>query len=155
MPPAERRSSADHFAAACAAVTRRLPWGLPRLIPANLLGFGLVNGFTFGIDLALVGLLYRHLGWPIWLAVSVGYLSASALSFVLNRWLNFRSHAPVGQQVGWYVAVIAMNYLVIVLGVGAGLTSMGVQYQLSRILAAGCEAVFLYCALRWVVFNST
>jgi hypothetical protein len=51
-------------------------------------------------------------------------------SFVLNRWLNFRSYPPVGRQIGWHVAAPAVNYLAIALGVGAGPTALGVVYQL-------------------------
>jgi hypothetical protein len=28
-----------------------------------------------------------------------------------------------------------------------------VQYQLARMVAGGCEAVYMYCAMRWVVFR--
>jgi len=41
---------------------------------------------------------------------------------------------------------------VILLGVGGGLTALGLPYQASRIITAACEGVFMYCALRWVVF---
>jgi hypothetical protein len=30
-----------------------------------------------------------------------------------------------------------------------------VYYELSRVLAACCEAVYLYCMMRWVVFRDT
>jgi len=148
-----RRTSADRFAAACAGVARRLPGRLSTLIAPNMIGFCVINGFTFGVDLALIGLFHGWLDWPVWLAISISYVSAFGLSFVLNRWLNFRSHAPVYSQVGWYVAAIAVNYFAIVLGIGAGLTTVGVYYQLSRILAGACEGVFMYCVLRWVVFT--
>lgn len=150
---AQRRvSAADRFAGGCATVASRLPFGLPSVVAPNLIGFAVINGTTFGVDLALIGLLHGSLGWPVWLAITLSYVTAFGLSFVLNRWLNFRSHAPVGPQVGLYLAAIAVNYLAIVLGVGAGLTTVGVHYQLSRILAGTCEAVFMYCVLRWVVF---
>jgi len=147
-----RRSIGDSFAGFCAAVVRRLPFGLASVVAPSLVGFGLINGFTFGVDLALLTLLRTGLGWPVWAAISVSYVTAFGLSFVLNRWLNFRSHAPAGRQTGLYLVTITINYLAILLGVGGGLATLGVQYHLSRIIAGVCEAAFMYCALRWVVF---
>lgn len=143
---------ADRFAGLCVAVIRVLPFGLSRVIPPNLLGYAVINGFTFAVDILLLTLFHGGLGWPIGWAITLGYGCAFALSFVLNRWLNFRSHAPVGRQSILFVVTVAINFGVVLLGVGAGLTALGVQYQLSRVIAGACEAVFLYCALRWVVF---
>jgi hypothetical protein len=53
------------------------------------------------------------------------------------------------------VAVSASNYLIFVLGLTDLLSAVGVYYELSRILAACCEAVYLYCMLRWVVFRDS
>lgn len=151
-PGAQPRTSADRFAALCAAISGALPARLATVVTPRLVGFCVINGFTFGVDLALITLFRGGYGWPIWLAVSVSYATAFGLSFALNRWLNFRSHAPIGRQISWYVAAIVVNYLAIVLGIGAGLTAFGVQYQFSRFAAGACEGVFMYCVLRWVVF---
>jgi hypothetical protein len=72
---------------------------------------------------------------------------------VLNRVLNFRSHAELGRQLPVYVAVSASNYLIFVLGLTDALSAVGVFYELSRIIAACLEAVYLYCMMRWVVFR--
>jgi hypothetical protein len=87
--------------------------------------------------------------------VTISYGTASLISYVLNRVLNFRSHADVGRQLPVFVAVSASNYLIFVLGLTDLLSAVGVYYELSRILAACCEAVYLYCMLRWVVFRDT
>lgn len=145
-------SSADRFARFCAAVTRRLPFGLANLVAPSFLGFALINGCTFGLDLALLTVLHGWWGLPVALAITVAYLCAFGASFALNRSLNFRSHAPVGRQAILYAVAIGVNYLVFILGVGGGLVALGVQYHVSRIVAGVCEAVFMYCTLRWVVF---
>lgn len=147
-----RRAAGDVFASWCAAVVRVLPFRLSTVVPPSLIGFAVINGFTFGVDLLLLTLLRGGLGWPVWLAISVAYGIAFGLSFVLNRSMNFRSHAPVGRQTAWYVLAVVVNYVVMLLGVGAGLAALGVQYQLSRLVAGVCEGVFMYCAMRWVVF---
>lgn len=150
--PEPARTAADSFARFCECVTQRLPPRFRELIAPSAVGFVVINGFTFSLDLALVALLHGRLGCPVWLAITVSYLSAFAVSFALNRWLNFRSHAPAGRQVVLYLVAIAVNYVAILLGIGAGLTACGVHYELARLIAGLCEGVFMYSALRWVVF---
>ncbi|QIS09303.1 GtrA family protein [Nocardia arthritidis] len=144
---------ADRFSRWCAAVVARLPLGLNRLVAPTFLGFALINGFTFGVDLTLLTVLHGGLGVPVWLAVTVAYICAFGLSFLLNRTFNFHSHAPVGRQTAVYVIVVAINYLAFIMGVGSGLAMLGVEYHLSRLLAGGCEAIYMYSAMRWVVFR--
>lgn len=138
-----------------AAVARRLPFGLSRVVAPSFLGFVLINGFTFAVDLGLLTLLRGALRWPLPLAITVAYLLAFGLSFALNRTFNFRSHAPVRPQMAIYLVAIAINYVVFILGVGSGLTTLGLEYHLARITAGLCEAVYLYSVLRWVVFRDT
>lgn len=85
--------------------------------------------------------------------ITVAYTAASALGYLLNRVLNFRSHGAVGPQVIWYGGVIIVNYLGCILGVTSGLAALGVDYRLARVAAAVCEAVYMYTALRLVVFR--
>lgn len=144
---------ADRFTRWCTAVVARLPFGLNRLVPPTFLGFALINSCTFGVDLALLTIFHGWWGLPIWLSVTVAYVCAFGLSFFLNRTFNFHSHAPVGRQAVVYVVVVAINYLAFILGVGSGLTALGLQYHLSRLLAGACEAVYMYSAMRWVVFR--
>jgi putative flippase GtrA len=141
------------YAAAMAAITRRLPFGLSNVVEPNMLGYLLINLCTFGIDLGLLGLLHGKERLPIPIAVTISYGTASLISYVLNRVFNFRSHAGVGRQLPVFVAVSASNYLIFVLGLTDLLSAVGVYYELARILAACCEAVYLYCMMRWVVFR--
>ncbi|RRO14218.1 GtrA family protein [Saccharopolyspora rhizosphaerae] len=141
------------FHAAVEAVTRRLPFGLRRVVAPSFLGFALINGSTFALDLLLLTLFRSVLRWPVPVAFTVAYLIAFAVSFALNRALNFRSHAPVGPQAVLYGVAVLINYLVFVLGLGSGLAALGVQYHLSRLTAGVCEAVYTYSVMRWVVFR--
>ncbi|GAA4913846.1 GtrA family protein [Actinomycetospora succinea] len=147
--------SRERFRRACAAVVGVLPGRLRRIVAPSLVGFAVVNGFTFAVDLVLLSLLIDGLHLPLWAGVTLAYGTAFALSFVLNRWLNFDPERPVGTQIGRYVGVIAVNYAVIVLGVTHALAAVGVPYQLARLAAGTCEAVFMYCAMRWFVFGHT
>ena len=141
------------YAAAMTAITRRLPFGLSKVVEPNMLGYLLINLCTFGIDLGLLGLLHGKERLPIPVAVTISYGTASLISYILNRVFNFRSHADVGRQLPVFVAVSASNYLIFVLGLTDLLSAVGVYYELARILAACCEAVYLYCMMRWVVFR--
>jgi putative flippase GtrA len=85
--------------------------------------------------------------------VTVAYACAFTLSYVLNRVLNFRSHSAVGPQFAVYVVVVVVNYLAFILGVCSGLAALGVEYHVARVVAGACEAVYMYSAMRWVVFR--
>jgi len=150
-----KAGAVDRFSRACAAVVERLPSPLNRVLPPSLLGFALINGCTFGVDLTLLTVLHGGCGLPIAAAVSISYVCAFGLSFVLNRTMNFRSHAPVAGQVVRYVLVVVCNYLVFILGVSSGLPRLGVDYRIARLIAGVCEAGFMYCAMRWIVFPSS
>jgi putative flippase GtrA len=145
----------QRFTAAMEAAVRRLPFGLAAIVPPTLLGYILINGFTFAVDLTLLTALHGALHWPLPVAITGSYVTANGLSYLLNRMLNFRSRSAVGSQLGWYIPVIIVNYLAWILGVGDGLTALGLDYRLSRVAAGACEAVYMYCALRWLVFRGT
>ena len=148
-----RLGPAERFHRFCVEVTARLPFGLNSIVAPTFLGFALINGFTFFVDLVILTALHGGLGAPLPIAVTVGYVCAFALSYFLNRTMNFRSHAPVGPQVAIYVAVVVVNYLAFILGVSSLLAGLGVEYHLARIVAGACEAVYMYSAMRWVVFR--
>ncbi|MCV7090129.1 GtrA family protein [Mycobacterium interjectum] len=150
---ASRSRPVDRFHRFCEAVVDRLPWGLGSLVAPTFLGFCIINGATFGVDLAILTVLRGGLGLPVPVAVTIAYASAFTLSYALNRTFNFRSHAPVGPQVVVYAVVVVVNYLAFILGVSTALTALGMQYQLSRLVAGTCEAVYMYSAMRWVVFR--
>jgi putative flippase GtrA len=155
LTASERRAvRGERFTALMALGARRLPFGLARIVAPSLLGFAVINGCTFGVDLGLLTVLHGVAHWPLPLAVTLAYAIAFGLSFWLNRGLNFRSHGPLGRQLGVYVAVVIVNYLAWILGVSTGLSALGVDYRIARVVAGLCEAAFMYSAMRWVVFRS-
>ena len=141
------------FARFCARVVARLPRGLAAVVAPSLVGFAIINGFTFGLDLTLLTLARDALGWPVWASITGAYAVAFAVSFVLNRRFNFRIHGPVGRQTVRYVGVVVVNYVAILLGVGAGLAALGVPLPAARLVAGVVEAAWMYSAMRWVVFR--
>lgn len=143
------------FAAAMTAVTRALPFGLSRVVAPSVVGYLLINLCTFALDLGLLALFHGTLRLPLPAAVTLSYGTAGVVSYVANRIFNFRSHGSVERQVPVYVAVMASNYFVFVLGLTNLLAVAGVYYEIARILAACCEGVYLYCCMRWLVFRDT
>ncbi|XVX18580.1 GtrA family protein [Actinomycetota bacterium] len=145
-------SAHPRFVALRTALWRLLPPPVRRYVPATFVGFCVLNLFTFSVDLGLLAVLYRGVGLPNAVSVTIAYAVAFSLAFVLNRWLNFESHLPAGPQTVRYVLVVAVNYLAIILGIGAGLIALGVPFQWARITAGLVEAVYMYSAMRWFVF---
>lgn len=144
---------ARRFHRICVAVVAALPFGLDSVVAPTFLGFAAINGFTFGVDLLVLSGLHAGVGLPVPVAVTVAYACAFSLSYYLNRTMNFQSHAPVGPQFAVYVVVVVVNYLAFILGVSSALTAVGLDFRLARILAGCCEAVYMYSAMRWIVFR--
>ena len=143
----------DRFHRLCEIIVARLPFGLDSVVAPTFLGFVVLNSFTFAIDLVLLTVLHSGLRVPLAVAVTLAYACAFTLSYFLNRILNFRSHDAMGPQFAVYVVVVVVNYLAFILGVSSGLAAVGMEYHVARILAGGCEAVYMYSAMRWVVFR--
>lgn len=143
----------ERFHRFCENVVARLPFGLSSLVAPTFLGFALIAGFTFSIDMALLTVLHSGFGVALPIALTVGYVCAFALAYYLNRTLNFRSHATVGPQLTLYIVVVAINYAAFIVALPTSLAAAGLQYHLARLLAGCCEAVYMYTALRLVVFR--
>ena len=155
MEAMEKDAHKARYAALMTAATARLPFGLAEVIAPSMLGYLLINLCTFFVDLGLLGVFHGIARWPIPVAVTLSYGTASAISYTANRILNFHSHAAVGRQFPLFVAVSASNYLIFVLGLTDLLAGVGVYFELARVIAALCEAAYLYCMMRWVVFRDT
>ncbi|GAA1899311.1 GtrA family protein [Asanoa iriomotensis] len=134
------------------AWTDRLPRRLRRWVTPELVGFAILGGFTFAVDLALLWALRRWTPLPVPVAVTVSYVAAVTLNYVLNRTLNFKSHAPVVGEASRYTVVMVGDYLLTV-GVTSGLTALGAGLAPARLLAAAFVALFNYVAARWWIFR--
>ena len=141
------------FAAAMTAITRRLPFGLSEVVAPSLVGYLLINLCTFFIDLGLLGLFHGTFGWPIPAAVTLSYGTASATSYVLNRVLELPQPRERRQAVPRLRRGQREQLPDLRARPHRPAVAAGVYYELSRVIAACCEAVYLYCMMRWVVFR--
>jgi putative flippase GtrA len=107
-----------------------------------------------GVDLALLWALRRWTPLPVPFAVTVSYVVAVALNYLLNRTMNFQSRAPVFGEASRYTVVAAADYLLTV-GVTTGLTSAGLDLRAARLLAAAVVALLNYAAARWWIFQGS
>jgi hypothetical protein len=62
------------------AVAHRLPFGLSRVVAPSLLGYLLINLCTFFLDLSILAVAHGVLHWPLPVAVTVSYGTASLTS---------------------------------------------------------------------------
>lgn len=146
-------TAAGRFAALRDRVHATLPGWLGRLVPATAVGFAALSAFTYAVDLLVLAVGFDVLGLPYPVAVTLGYVIAFGLAFLLNRWLNFQVHGHVGRQTGSYVLTVVANYLLFILLLASTLEAVGVHYLLARLVAGACEAVFMYLMMRFVVFG--
>ncbi len=140
------------FHAVCDGFVGRLPARLRRYVAPTFVGYLLVSGCTFALDLLVLSALHGVVALPI--AVTVAYCAAFGSSYLLNRTLNFESHAAVGPQLIRYIVVVAINYLVFILGVTSGVAALGVDYRIARIIGSLGEGLFMYVSMRWIVFRA-
>ena len=133
----------------------QLPFKLDSIVAPTFVGFVILNGVTFALDVALLAILHSHVGVPLPYSITASYACAFAVSFALNRTINFRAHGRVFGQAAKYVVAVIANYLLFILGVSTGLAALGVHYVVARIIAGACEAVFMYSVMRWIVFGQT
>lgn len=151
--PAPPTTAAERFAALRDRLHAGLPAWLARILPATAIGFAAISSFTYAVDLTVLAVGFDVFDLPYPVAVTVGYLVAFTLAFVLNRWLNFQSHGPVAGQTGRYVLTVAANYLLFILLLSSTLEAVGVHFLAARLVAGACEAVFMYLMMRIVVFR--
>jgi putative flippase GtrA len=125
------------------------------VLTPTLVRYLVISGFTFLLDLALLSLVRSGLGWPLPVAVTIGYAVALTTNYLLNRFLNFRSQQPLGPESVRYAAAVAVNFGVVLLGVTMGLAAAGVPYPAARVAAGAVEVAVMFCAMRWFVFAVT
>lgn len=130
----------------------RLPDGMARSIPRDMVGYAVLGLVTFTIGLLLLLLLDRFTPLPLAGAVLVADGAAWALNFWLNRTLNFRSRARVGPQAARYGLVICGD-LAISAGVTTVLAAVGLPVPLARTIAGGVITLIGYLTCRFWIFR--
>lgn len=139
------------FIRSCQSIHSVLPPPLSGL-PVTFIGYCIINGLGFCIDMSLLAVFFRGVGLPYPISVSLGYGLSAVYSFFVNRWLNFQAHGSIGRQSGRYVVTVVSNYLCLTLGLSWLLKTLGVHFELSRFIAACVEGIYVYVMLSLWVF---
>lgn len=136
-------------------IHRLIPHGLRERVPVTFIGYALINGSAFLIDISFLWFFYEGLHWFYPLAVSLGYMIAGIYSLLLNRWLNFQSRGHLAAQGSRYAIGLVSQYVIFILGLSSFLHWIGVQAELARLISACCEGIYLYVLMKLWVFRGT
>ena len=132
-----------------------LPALVSSRLPVTFIGYAIINGSAFVLDIAVLSLMVKHPAVPYPLAVTVGYILAGIYSLLLNRWLNFQSHDHIGVQGSRYMVGLVSQYVIFILGLSSLLHWLGVPPVAARVISACCEGVYLYILMHLWVFRSS
>ncbi len=149
------RRAPEVFLRLITAIHSVLPGFVRRRLPVTFIGYAIINGSAFILDIICLRIFNNHLHWWFPMAVTVGYAIAGIYSFLLNRWLNFQSHGHVVEQGAGYSVGLISQYVVFILGLSSLLHWLGMNATLARVISACCEGIFLYVFIRLWVFRST
>ena len=147
------RRAPEVFLRLITAIHSVLPGFVRSRMPVTFIGYAIINGSAFILDIICLRIFNNHLHWWFPMAVTVGYAIAGIYSFLLNRWLNFQAHGHVVQQGAGYMAGVVSQYVIFILGLSSLLHWFGVNAELARVISACCEGIYLYVFIRLWVFR--
>ena len=154
-PASGARRAPEVFLRLITAIHSVLPGFVRSRLPVTFIGYAIINGSAFILDIICLRIFNNHLHWWFPMAVTVGYAIAGIYSFLLNRWLNFQSHGHVVEQGAGYSVGLISQYVVFILGLSSLLHWLGMNATLARVISACCEGIYLYVFIRLWVFRNT
>ena len=154
-PASGARRAPEVFLRLITAIHSVLPGFVRSRLPVTFIGYAIINGSAFILDIICLRIFNNHLHWWFPMAVTVGYAIAGIYSFLLNRWLNFQSHGHVVEQGAGYSVGLISQYVVFILGLSSLLHWLGMNATLARVISACCEGIYLYVFIRMWVFRNT
>ena len=154
-PISNARRAPEIFLRLITAIHSVLPGFVRSRLPVTFIGYAIINGSAFFLDVGCLWVIETHLHWWRPVSISVGYAIAGVYSFLLNRWLNFQSHGHLVNQGSRYAIGLISQFLVFVQGLTQLLSWLGINLFLARLISACCEAAYLYVFIRLWVFRST
>ncbi|QWW19153.1 GtrA family protein [Schaalia sp. 19OD2882] len=135
-------------------IQKIIPPFMRHLVPTTFIGYALINGSGFLVDIAFLALFKEVLHWDLKIAVTVGYAIAGLYSLVLNKWLNFQVHGHFLLHGYRYTVGLVAQYVIFVVGLTVVLHDhFGINAEIARFTSACCEGIFLYVVMRIWVFK--
>lgn len=118
------------------------------------LRFALTGGVTFLVDLGCLRVLHGSLGVPLAPAAVISFGIAFLVNFVGSRHFTFPDarDGRARRQLLRYGLLVGLN-LASTLAIVVGLSSVGLNYLLAKVVAAAVNAVANFFAYRHWVFT--
>ena len=136
------------------ALHRLIPKPLGKRVPVTFIGYAIINGSGFLLDISLLWLFNSVFGWYYPLSITLGYALAGLYSLILNRWLNFQAHGHAAAQGARYVFGLISQYVIFILGLSSVLHyGLHINPEVARVISACCEGISLYVLMRIWVFK--
>ena len=125
-----------------AATVHPVPWWRH-----GLLVYLAIGGLSFTVDAGLLMVLSVAVGFPVWLAATVGYWTSVVVNFSLNR----RTMAGLDGKLRWqsvrFAILLAANY-----GLTLLILSVGSEWRVP-VIVSKCLAVVLAIAANFVLYR--
>lgn len=128
----------------------RLPEGLTSNTFVKFCLIGVVNGIV-GFSIILSLLYIFQVNYLV--SNSLGYLGGILTSFLLNKYVNFRSDGRVRFEFPVFIVSFAIAYLANMLVLSFLVEFVQVKEIVGLILAAGVYTVLFYILSRFIVFK--
>lgn len=148
-----RSRAPEAFLGLMTVLHRLVPAPLRPRVPLTFVGYVLINGSAFVLDIVCLSVFYNHFHWVYQVSVTMGYAVAGVYSLLLNRWLNFQVSGHLALQGSRYAVGLVSQYVIFILGLSSVLHLAGVNAELARVVSACCEGIYLYVLMRLWVFK--
>lgn len=110
-----------------------------------------VGGIAFVVDLGLLILGRDGLGWPLGVAGAVAFWAGLLVSYVLQRFLTFRSNRSSWHSLWKYAVLVLVNSLATILVIEL-FDRLGPGYVVGKFVSTALTTLWNYAAYKFWVF---
>jgi putative flippase GtrA len=128
---------------------------IKRLVSPSVLKFLVVGVVSFGVDFALLVILYRALAVQLNVATTIAFLMGLLINFTMNKYWTFGVPSGVGQsarQAALYGVLVVINLLFTNVFISS-LAFAHLGPELSKPLATGVVMVTNYIVYQKIIFR--
>lgn len=112
-----------------------------------------IGGSSFVLDFGLILVFHDLIGWPVWLATGIAFLTTFVYNYSVQRAFAFSSRAAHGGALVKYTLLVAVNTVVTVLVVSL-FNSTIVGWAGGKVIATIVTMAGNYFAYRFWIFPS-
>lgn len=122
-----------------------------RLASHTAVRYLVIGGSSFVLDFGLIFLFHNVIGWPVWLATGIAFLTTFVYNYSVQRAFAFTSRAAHGGALVKYTLLVAVNTAVTVLVVSLFNTTI-VGWAGGKVIATIITTAGNYFAYRFWIF---